>query len=248
MKCNRFLIGLIIALIGLTACHAGIPDNSNSVPVDVQRIIQKLWDLGIYQKASAGYDSLSEKELEDWNLFFLPDFSNHFLLSNYSDPADINLYPLLSDASIGGESIMVLTEKEIALLETKFPHWKNRMPEIDVFKVKASYLDEQLIKYLGIPLSSTNKIGFRLDYLEETDYYYGFLSETTCAKYEILEGVKVQENLILLHWKIKTALSHLCGAEGMVLLQDNNSGWNILMNKSNNLPENYLNGEADSAS
>lgn len=95
-------------------------------------------------------------------------FYNYALMSEYADPADVDLYQLFQNG-FQDESDDP-TELELELLEGKLgEHWK----EMDLARLPVKKMDAVLTELFGITLAETNKVGLdKLVYLEETDCYY----------------------------------------------------------------------------
>ena len=212
---------------------ASVPETT--IPDNTSDYIEKIWQQNTFKAAAESYIPLDKNNLDEWNSYFQSDLAGHFLLSDYKQAEDIDLALLLEDAPfvyadpVRGD--MTLNTEELSLLEERFPVWKNRMPEEDLFKISVKELDQLLEEYTGLTLSETNMRGFRFSFLEETQTFYWFLAETRYSDYSIIEGVKVNENSILLHWKRTRGEHSLVGKEGMVLLERTTDGWKFVMNK-----------------
>ena len=113
-----------------------------------------------------------DPEVAQMQLLFDPQYGDPFynraLRSEYTTPADVDLYDLFYD---GFEyEYRKPTNEELTLLEGKLhEYWK----QVDLIRLPTSKMDEVLTEMFGLTLGQTNKV--RLDemaYLEETDCYY----------------------------------------------------------------------------
>ena len=95
-------------------------------------------------------------------------FYNYALMSEYADPADVDLYQLFQNG-FQDESDDP-TEEELELLEGKLgDHWK----EYDLARLPVEKMDAVLKALFDITLEQSNGVGLdSLVYLEETNCYY----------------------------------------------------------------------------
>lgn len=95
-------------------------------------------------------------------------FYNYALTSEYTTPADVNLFNLFQNG-FPDESDDP-TEEEIVLLDGKLgTYWQ----EYDLARLPVEKMDAVLTELFGITLEQTNGVGLEyLTYLEETNCYY----------------------------------------------------------------------------
>lgn len=120
--------------------------------------------------------ALTEDEILYFNgdAFFNGDnnFPNQFLTSFYDKPEDIDLIQLFYNSGETWES--VTEEERTAIMKTI-----GQDVEWGIIKISSSNMNKILLKYMGITLEETNKIGLdSFTYLPEYDAYYSFHNDT----------------------------------------------------------------------
>ena len=112
------------------------------------------------------------------------DLYNYALLSEFSTPADVNLYNLFA-YGFKNESKFP-TQQEIDLMGSWIWDDRTELRRLPVDKMNAA-----LTEVFGITLDQTNLVGLdRLWYIEETDCYYGYLYS---GDYAVVDVRKVEE-------------------------------------------------------
>ena len=133
--------------------------------------------------------ALTAEELQ-WfeEVFFRSGYDNIrnvFGSVHYGRPQDIDLYELFYDGSHLGE----LTEATSVEVEAAYPDQRLDCP---VYRVTCGEMNEVLLKYTGLTLEETNKVGLdKLPYLEEYDAYYWMHGDVGYpGPLDILRGVR----------------------------------------------------------
>lgn len=119
--------------------------------------------------------------------------------NTYEKPQDINLIELFYDGSHLGDPVEA-TEAEIDALTRlgAFPEMWNELSGesgayiCPAFRVTCGEMNEVLLKYTGLTLEETNKVGLdKLPYLEEYDAYYWMHGDVGYpGPLKILSGVR----------------------------------------------------------
>jgi hypothetical protein len=153
--------------------------------------------------ASPALDQSSEKtpltkeELAFFEDYFAKPENNGFLLSNYSEPSDIDLQQLFyTGAGMASDSGSIGKDEADAFVKA----YKLDSIEGDFMKLTAGQVDDFLTEKMGITLSDTSgDIGWL--YLPEYDAYYTQVFDTNVGFFGCVGGHKTDDGKVVVECK-----------------------------------------------
>lgn len=209
MKKYGKLIGLLClsGLVGLAGCtsSAGSDPESTEAETAALSVAETAEETGSTQeKGSAGQIDgqegtlLTEELLAEYQELFdqYGTWYSQALTSTYETAAEVDLYAYFYNGIPGADE--ALSDQEEEFLHTV---WEEFDGSLDVVRIPAGEMDAVLSAYFGLSLDQTDQRGVEeMPYLEETDCYYIYKSDSNAMKVTPHSGYELADGTVALHY------------------------------------------------
>lgn len=151
---------------------------------------------------------LSEEEIRWFNTEFFNtgdriNMRNMMLICLYQDVKDINLFQLFYNGT-GTPQPVSDREKELLTIVDE------NAAVLDIIKVTSQEINAFLLKYAGISFSDCNQVGLdEFIFLQEYDAYYLIHGDIEYATCNILSGVHLGDDTIVLKYELNKELRYV---------------------------------------
>jgi hypothetical protein len=176
----------------------------------------------------SGITPLTAEELSyfNGNEFFNGEYMNirnQFLSSLYDAPEKIDLFQLFYCGS-GLEETLTKAEKTAVI---EYNGWEAD-PDCACEKISRADMDAVLLKYTGLPLEGTDKIGLNeFTYLKEYDAYYYYHGDTNYRMEISFSGGEREGDIIRLFYND----TYMGGGSKVLTLREKNGGYLFVSNQ-----------------
>ena len=170
--------------------------------------------------------ALTESELQFFEKLFdiretEDPWFNYALTSEYSDPADVDIYALL----YSGPSEALTQE------DRDYAEQKGLIPEI-LNKYSSSMIDSELYRMFGITLEESNGIGLdQFAYYPEADCYYDSHGDSKVSYQKVIGGIRMPGGDIAVYYERQQVIGlNPAQTQMVVVLRPMGDSYQILMN------------------